>query len=120
VFSLTEFPVKGVQELKLEEVKLSRSFYIPLSLHAELRRVSEERKVPMSKIVEEALRYYLEERPFLLGLLALLPKESGEFEKIVEMLREMLSRMGAAPELEQRAKALAELLTKEKKVSSGG
>ena len=33
-----ELKVKGVQELKLEEVKLSRSFYIPLSLHAELRR----------------------------------------------------------------------------------
>ena len=112
--------MKGVQELKLEEVKLSRSFYIPLSLLAELRRASEERKVPMSKIVEEALRYYLEERPFLLGLLALLPKESGGLKEATERVRELLSRAGTSGELERLARTLAEALSKEKGVKSGG
>jgi hypothetical protein len=96
------------QRLEPEEVKLSRSFYLPLSLYAELRRVSEERKVPMSKIVEEALRLYLEARPFFSDRRAL------------ETLRALLSKSGTSGELERLARLLAEVLAKEKEVRSGG
>jgi hypothetical protein len=102
------------------EAKGMRSMYVPLSLWVKAREEAARRGTSVNQIVVEALRYYLEERPFFLCMLALLPRESGEFERAVEILREMLSKMENAPELEQRAKALAELLTKEKKVSSGG
>jgi hypothetical protein len=96
------------QRLKPEEVRLSRSFYLPLPLYAELRRVSEERKVPMSKIVEEALRLYLEARPFFSD------------RRVLEALRALASKSGTSGELERLARALAEALREEKEVESGG
>jgi hypothetical protein len=100
--------VTRAQRLGPEEVKLSRSFYIPLSLYAELRRVSEERKVPMSKIVEEALRLYLEVHPFFSD------------RRTLEALRALLGKSGTSGELERLARLLAEVLSEEKGVKSGG
>jgi hypothetical protein len=120
--------VRSVKVEDVGEVRLSRSFYVPLSLLLKAQEEAEKRGVTVSKIVEEALRLYLEASPFFLEtescLLFLLPLAKGvkqeEWGRVVERVRELLRRTGTAPELERLAKRLAEELEKEKRVSSGG
>ena len=120
--------MRSVKVEDVGEVRLSRSFYVPLSLLLKAQEEAEKRGVTVSKIVEEALRLYLEASPFFLEtescLLFLLPLAKGvkpeEWGRVVERVRELLRRTGTAPELERLAKRLAEELEKEKRVSSGG
>jgi len=91
-----------------EGVSVTRGFCIPVAL---LRRAEEEAKqrgVSVNREVVDALRFYFEARPFFSDRRAL------------EALRALLSERGTSGELERLVKALAEVLSKEKEVSSGG
>jgi fructosamine-3-kinase len=82
--------------------------YVPLDLWVKLREEAAKRGTSVNQIVVEALRFYLEARPFFSD------------RRVLEALRALASEGGTSGELERFAKALSEVLTKEKKVKSGG
>mgnify|MGYP003885410513 CR=1 FL=1 len=52
----------GAKVQLVRDVKLSRSFYLPFSLLLEAEEEAKRRRVPVSRIVEEALRLFLSQR----------------------------------------------------------
>ena len=46
-------------KLAKREVRVTQGYYLPVSLVLQVEEVAKRRKVPMSRIVEEALRFYL-------------------------------------------------------------
>jgi hypothetical protein len=105
----------GVQKgrpLREGELKVGRSIYLPISLYLRVREEAEREGTSISKVVTDALTLYF--------FLKENPQARAEFKRFLEALRGLAGKGGSARELEEVVKALAEALSKEREVKSGG
>ncbi len=90
------------------ELRVTRGIYVSVKLLHKAEEEAKRRSTSVNKVIEDALRFYFEVSPFFTD------------SKALDALHVLLSMSGPTPELERVVKALSEVLTKEKKVNSGG